>query len=122
MSVYVDADACPVKDDILDVAGRYGVDVTYVSNGGLMPSKFPGARLVTVPAGADAADDWIADNAGPGDVVITADIPLADRSLAKGATVLNVNGRPFTPRKHRRGAFLSRLQPAFARNRRKQRP
>ena len=97
MSVYVDADACPVKDDILDVAGHYGVDVTYVSNGGLMPSKFPGARLVTVPAGADAADDWIADNAGPGDVVVTADIPLADRSLAKGATVLNVNGRPFTP-------------------------
>lgn len=97
MIVYVDADACPVKDDILDVARRFGVDVTYVSNGGLMPSKFPGARLVTVAAGADAADDWIADNAGTGDVVVTADIPLADRSLARGATVLNVNGRPFTP-------------------------
>lgn len=97
MTVYVDADACPVKEDILDVAGRFGVDVVYVSNGGLMPSKFPGARLVTVSAGADAADDWIADNAVAGDIVVTADIPLADRSLTKGATVLNVNGRPFTP-------------------------
>jgi uncharacterized protein len=96
MRILVDADACPVKDDILEIAGRLDAQVIYVSNGGLRPSRYPGARLVTVSAGADAADDWIAAEAGPQDIVVTADIPLADRALGRGAAVLNPNGRPFT--------------------------
>ena len=93
----VDADACPVKDEALEIAGRLGVEIVFVSNGGLRPSRYPGARLVTVSSGADAADDWIADTARPCDVVLTADIPLASRALEKGAQVLGPDGRAFTP-------------------------
>lgn len=96
-TVLVDADACPVKDDAIDIAARRGAAVVLVSNGGMQPSRYPGARIVTVPSGADAADNWIAEAAKPGDVVLTADIPLAARALEKGAAVLGPTGRPFTP-------------------------
>lgn len=94
--VLVDADACPVKDEALDIANRFDAELVLVSNGGMRPSRYPGARIVVVSAGADAADDWIAEEAGATDVVVTADIPLAARALERGASVLNSNGRPFT--------------------------
>ena len=95
-TLFIDADACPVKDDALEIAGRHGVPLVLVSNGGMRPSRYPGARIVTVPDGADAADDWIVGEAQPGDVVVTADIPLAARALGKGALVLNSTGQEFT--------------------------
>jgi len=96
-SILVDADACPVKDEVLKVAERHGVAVTFVSNGGLRPSRDPMVRNVVVPKGADAADDWIVENAAANDVVVTADIPLAARAVALGCHVLGPTGRPFTP-------------------------
>ena len=95
--IYVDADACPVKAEILKVAERHGLAVTFVSNGGLRPSRDPMVRHVVVSKGADAADDWIAENARPNDIVVTADIPLAARVVALGAHALGPTGRPFTP-------------------------
>jgi uncharacterized protein YaiI (UPF0178 family) len=92
----VDADACPVKDEVLRVAERHGVRVTLVANRGLRPSRDPMVAHVLVPQGADAADDWIVEHAGAGDIVITSDIPLAGRALKQGATVLGPTGRPFT--------------------------
>ncbi len=97
MTVLIDADACPVKDEAIDVALRHGAEAVLVSNGGMRPSRYPGARIVVVPEGPDAADDWIAEAAATGDVVVTADIPLAARALEKGAMVLGPTGRPFTP-------------------------
>jgi uncharacterized protein YaiI (UPF0178 family) len=94
--VYVDADACPVKEEVVRVASRHGLGVTFVANFGLRPSRDEMIRNVLVPQGADAADDWIVENAGPDDIVVTADIPLAGRALAKGAIVLGPTGRPFT--------------------------
>ena len=95
--ILVDADACPVKDEVLRVAARHGVKVTLVANRGLRPSRDPLIVHVLVPQGADAADDWIAEHAAAGDIVVTADIPLAGRCLKTGATVLGPTGRPFTP-------------------------
>jgi uncharacterized protein YaiI (UPF0178 family) len=94
--ILIDADACPVKDEITRVGSRHGIEMIFVANSGLRPSRDPLIRNVLVPQGADVADDWIADAATAADVVITADIPLASRSLAKGATVLGPTGRPFT--------------------------
>jgi uncharacterized protein YaiI (UPF0178 family) len=94
--IYVDADACPVKAEVEKVATRHGMIVHVVSNGGVRPSRNPLLRSVTVAAGADAADDWIADHIGAGDIAITADIPLAARCLAKQARVLGPTGKPFT--------------------------
>lgn len=94
--IYVDADACPVKDEVLRVAERHGIVVTMVANFGLRPSRDPMVRHVMVPQGADAADDWIAEHTTENDIVITADIPLARRALEKGAQVLGPTGRPFT--------------------------
>ncbi|MEI9886549.1 MAG: YaiI/YqxD family protein [Rhizomicrobium sp.] len=94
--IFVDGDACPVKGEVEQVAARHGLTVTIVSNGGLRPSRNPLVRHVTVDAGADAADDWIVEHAGEGDLVITADIPLASRALKKGARVLGPTGKPFT--------------------------
>ncbi|WP_375450494.1 YaiI/YqxD family protein [uncultured Devosia sp.] len=96
LQIYVDADACPVKDEALRVAERHGLVVSYVSNGGIRPSRDPMVRVVVVPRGADAADDWIVEQAQPNDIVLTADIPLAGRALAKGCHVLGFSGKPFT--------------------------
>ncbi len=95
--IYVDADACPVKAEAEKVADRLGLVVTFVSNGGLRPSRDPMVRHVVVAKSADAADDWIVENARPNDIVVTADIPLAARTVALGAHVLGVTGKPFTP-------------------------
>ena len=96
-TIYVDADACPVKDEVVKVAARHGLVVTFVSNGGLRPSRDPMIRHVVVTKSADAADDWIVDNLAEGDIVVTADVPLAARSVERGAHVLGPTGRPFTP-------------------------
>lgn len=95
-AIFVDGDACPVKSEVEKVAARHGLAVTIVSNGGLRPSANPLLRHVIVADGADAADDWIAQHIGAGDIAITADIPLAARCLGKGARVLGPNGKPFT--------------------------
>jgi uncharacterized protein YaiI (UPF0178 family) len=94
--IYVDADACPVKAEVEKVATRHGVRVAVVSNGGLRPSANPLVEMVFVPEGPDVADMWIADRAGPGDVVITDDIPLAAKCVDAGAQVLKHNGEPLT--------------------------
>lgn len=96
-TIYVDADACPVKDEILRVGERYGLAIVLVSNGGIRPSRDPTVRVVTVPQGADAADDWIVEHCQPNDVVVTADVPLASRSVSVGAHVLGPTGREYTP-------------------------
>ena len=95
--IFVDADACPVKDEVVKVAERHGLVVTFVSNGGLRPSRDPMIRNIVVSKGADAADDWIVENARANDIVITADIPLAARAVALGAHVLGPTGKKFTP-------------------------
>jgi uncharacterized protein YaiI (UPF0178 family) len=94
--ILVDADACPVKEEIVRVAERHGLAVTFVANSGLRPSRDPMIRNVVVSAGFDAADDWIADNARPNDIVVTADIPLAARTLEKGAFAVGPTGKVFT--------------------------
>lgn len=94
--ILVDADACPVKEEIVRVAERHGLAVTFVANSGLRPSRDPMIRNVVVSAGFDAADDWIADNARPNDIVVTADIPLAARALEKGAFAVGPTGKVFT--------------------------
>ena len=95
--IYVDADACPVKQEILKLGGRAGVEACFVANNGLRPSRDPLVRNIIVPQGADAADDWIVDHVTERDIVVTADVPLAHRAVQKGATVLGPTGRPFTP-------------------------
>ena len=95
-SIYVDADACPVKAEVYRVAERYGLRVYVVSNSYLGVPRNPAIELVVVSDSFDAADNWIAERAGPGDIVITADIPLADRSLKAGAAVIGNTGIPFT--------------------------
>jgi uncharacterized protein len=95
--VLVDADACPVKDEIYKVAWRHAVPVSIVSNARLRVPDHPLIERVTVSDAFDAADDWIAARAGPGSVVITGDILLADRCLKAGAAVIAPGGRPFTP-------------------------
>ena len=94
--LYVDADACPVKDEVYRVAGRYGLQVHVVCNSWIRVPVDPKIALMVVDAGPDVADDWIAERAGKGDIVITADIPLAQRALAAGAQALHPAGRPFT--------------------------
>lgn len=94
-TIYIDGDACPVRDEVYRVAGRLGVAVVLVGNGarGVRPPPLPNARLVVVGDGADAADDWIAENIAAGDVCVTADIPLAARCLAKSARAIAPTGR-----------------------------
>jgi uncharacterized protein YaiI (UPF0178 family) len=94
--LYVDADACPVKAEVAKVAERHGLAVTYVANAWLPIPRGPAFRVQVVPGAFDAADDWIAERAVAGDIVITADIPLASRALKKGARVLGPSGKPFT--------------------------
>jgi uncharacterized protein YaiI (UPF0178 family) len=95
--VFIDGDACPVKDEALKVAARHHLPVVIVSNGGLRPSRDPMVTHVVVAKTADAADDWIAGHVQPGEIVVTADIPLAARVIAKEAHPLGPDGRPFTP-------------------------
>lgn len=95
--IYVDADACPVKREVLKVAERHGLVVYIVSNGGSRPSQNPKVHSILVPDGPDAADDWIAERITEGDVAITADILLAERCVKAQAKVLSPTGRPFTP-------------------------
>ena len=94
--ILVDADACPVKDEVYKVAWRRGVAVTVVSNTRIRVPDHPLIGQVTVSDKFDAADDWIADAADARTLVITGDILLADRCLKKGATVIGHNGKPFT--------------------------
>ena len=96
LRILVDADACPVKDEVYRVAFRHGVAVKVVSNARMRIPDHPLIERVLVSGAFDAADDWIADTATPNDVVITADILLADRCLKAGAAVISGNGKPFT--------------------------
>lgn len=96
MTVYIDADACPVKEEVYKVAARYGTSVCVVANGYMVVPKANWIERVIVPAGPDVADDWIAERAGVGDVVITADMPLAGRCVASGAAVLAPDGKAWT--------------------------
>lgn len=96
--IYVDADACPVREEVYRVAGRLGLAVHVVSNGS-RPIRPPGlafVRMVVVGEGADVADDWIAERIGPADVCVTSDIPLAGRCLARGARALSSTGHVWT--------------------------
>ncbi|GMM92622.1 YaiI/YqxD family protein [Qipengyuania sp. MTN3-11] len=95
VTILVDADACPVKEEIYRVAERYGAHVRVVSNSPFRVPVSERVQRVVVSGSLDAADDWIAENAGPRSVVITADIPLADRCLKAGATVLKHDGGAF---------------------------
>lgn len=97
LTILVDADACPVKDEIYRVAWRHEVAVKVVSNSRLRVPDHPLIERITVSDGFDAADDWIAEAANARSVVVTADILLADRALKAGASVLGPNGKPFTP-------------------------
>ncbi|MBT5939733.1 MAG: YaiI/YqxD family protein [Rhodospirillaceae bacterium] len=94
--IYVDADACPVKDEVIKVATRHGLRTYMVSDGGIRPYPSPLVELVIVEQGADAADDWIAEHISNGDIAITSDIPLAARCLEQGAQALKPNGEAFT--------------------------
>lgn len=94
--IYVDADACPVKAEIAKVAERHGLPVVYVANAPLQVPRGARIRLQVVSGAFDAADDWIVEQLKPLDVVVTADIPLASRSLKAGALVLGPSGKPFT--------------------------
>jgi uncharacterized protein len=94
--IYVDADACPVKDEIYRVAARHGLPVSVVAGNFIRVPQDPLIERVAAGSGMDAADNWIAERAGPGDIVITADIPLADRCVKRGADVIAPNGKPFT--------------------------
>ena len=96
--IYVDADACPVKAEVEDVATRLKVPVRMVSNGGIRPSANPLVEMVYVSAGPDEADKLIAEQVGPGDVVVTGDIPLAAKCVAAGALVLKHDGEALTER------------------------
>jgi uncharacterized protein YaiI (UPF0178 family) len=96
IALFIDGDACPVKDEAYVVASRYGVPVALVANSRMHVPPGLGVQMIVVDEGPDAADDWIVENARPGDVVVTADIPLAARCLDLGAGVLGSDGRPFT--------------------------
>jgi len=94
--IYVDADACPVKDEIFRVAARHGLPVSVVAGGYIRVPQDPLIERIAAGSGMDAADDWIAARAGRGDIVITADIPLADRAVKAGAVAIAPNGKVFT--------------------------
>jgi uncharacterized protein YaiI (UPF0178 family) len=94
--IYVDADACPVKDEIYRVATRHGVPVSVVAGNFIRVPYDPLIERIAAGAGMDAADDWIVERVKPGDVVVTSDIPLASRCVKAGADVIAPNGKPFT--------------------------
>ena len=94
--IFVDADACPVKDEIYRVAVRHGVPVSVVAGQFIRVPQDPLVERVAAGSAMDAADNWIAERAGPGDIVVTADVPLASRCVKAGAEVIAPNGKPFT--------------------------
>jgi uncharacterized protein YaiI (UPF0178 family) len=96
--IYIDADACPVREEVYRVATRLGLEVFVVSNGSrpIRPTGLVNVHMVVVDAGMDAADDWIAEHIGAGDVCVTSDLPLAARCLKEGARVVPPNGKPLT--------------------------
>ncbi len=94
--IYIDADACPVKEEAIRVAARHGLKTYLVCDGGIRPSKSPLVELIIVDQGADAADDWIAERIQKADICITNDIPLASRCLKSGALTIKPNGDQFT--------------------------
>jgi uncharacterized protein YaiI (UPF0178 family) len=96
LEIYVDGDACPVKDEVYRVAARHDLKVYVVSDGPLRAQARGRVEFVRVKQGFNAADDWIAERAGPGDIAVTSDIPLADRCLKNGARAVAPNGREFT--------------------------
>jgi len=98
VTVFVDADACPVRDEAVKVAERHRLPVKIVSNGGIRPSTHPLVETVIVPDGPDVADKWIADRIRPGDLCVTADIPLAARVVEAGGSVVKHNGERLTER------------------------
>ena len=95
-AIHVDADACPVRAEAIRVGARHGLAVNIVSNGGIRPSREPGVRTVIVAEGPDAADRWIAGRIRPGDICVTADIPLAARCVEAGGTVVKPDGETLT--------------------------
>ncbi|WP_370206347.1 YaiI/YqxD family protein [Pararhodobacter marinus] len=95
-TIYIDADACPVRDEALRTALRHDAAIVFVSNGGIRPVDHPRVRMVYVDQGADAADKWIAEACKPGDIAVTADIPLAARCVDAGALVLKPDGSELT--------------------------
>ena len=95
--LFIDADACPVRTEALRVAERHRLRVFVVSNGGIRPDPSPLVETVIVPEGADAADKWIAERMGPGDICVTADVPLAARCIEAGGRAIRHNGEAFTP-------------------------
>ncbi len=114
MQIFVDGDGCPVKQEVYRVAKRCGVPVKLVANKWMQTPDGPGVEMVVVGDGFDEADDWIVERAGATDVVVTADIPLASRCLAKGAVVVGPTGRRFTD-KDIGGALASRALAAHLR-------
>jgi len=96
VEIYVDADACPVKDETMRIAERHNLKTYLVCDGGLRPSQYPQAELVIVTQGSDAADDWIADHIQDSDICVTNDIPLAARCLKQGALTIKPNGEKYT--------------------------
>jgi uncharacterized protein len=96
INIYIDADSCPVKQEVYRVAARYGLKVTLVSNSWIRLPDNVSVKQVVVDGGLDAADDWIAESATDKDIVVSADIPLASRCIKKGARVIGPKGRLFT--------------------------
>ena len=96
LHIYVDADACPVKEEVYRVARRYGLAVTLVANARMRVPDEPWIALQVVQEGFDAADDWIVDRVQPDDIVVTADVLLASRCLKAGARAIGSTGKPFT--------------------------
>jgi uncharacterized protein YaiI (UPF0178 family) len=96
ITILVDADACPVKPEIYRVAERHGLTVFVVANAPIAVPREPWIQRVVVPGGMDEADHWIADRSRPGAIVVTADIPLASRSVKAGAVTMAPTGRVFT--------------------------
>ena len=96
IEIFVDADACPVKDEVLRVAERHNIKIHVVGNAWMRRPEGPLVNKVVVPEGPDVADDWIADRIEANDICITGDIPLAARCIEKGAAVLGHTGKPFT--------------------------
>jgi uncharacterized protein YaiI (UPF0178 family) len=96
LQIYVDADACPVKEEAAKVAARHELIIHYVSNSHMRLPIGDNVKRVVVSDGADAADNWIAEQCAIGDIVVTADIPLASRAIKKGALAISHTGKPFT--------------------------